>query len=284
MSRCRLLLKEEPLVIDKELSKIIGLNEAIVLQQIEYWININKKAQKEKSFKDGYYWTYNTIDEWNEQFPFWSYDTVKRVLKKLKNMDLLITDRYNEKKYDRTLWYRINYDKLNLIEDEFYNRAKCTIEQNSHSEQQNDVEPLKIDNSAKCPDEKVQNALMEKCKMPQPIPKTKTKTKTETNTTQRDLACSILDNPNKDLIEQQTHLTLTPNQTKKVSKWDMKKIYTAIELFKRENGEYFMLLEKIYADSRNFAPNTSKKGKFHSYDQRNYNFEELERKLLGWDK
>ncbi len=28
---------------------------------------------------------------------------------------------------------------------------------------------------------------------------------------------------------------------------------------------------------------SNKKGKFHSYDQRTYNFEELEKKLLGWD-
>jgi len=110
-------------------------------------------------------------------------------------------------------------------------------------------------------------------------------TKTNTTTQQQEkLACSALGNANRDLIEKETHLTLSANQSKKVSKWDIKKTYKAIELFKKENGEYFTLLEKIYTDSRNFAPNMAKKGKFHSFEQRDYDFEDLERKLLGWDK
>jgi hypothetical protein len=111
---------------------------------------------------------------------------------------------------------------------------------------------------------------------------TKTNITKTNNTTQRELACSILDNPNKDLIEKETHLTLSPNQCKKVSKWDIKKIDMAIKLFNRENGEYFALLDKIYSDSRNFAPNISKKGKFHSYEQRTYDFDDLESKLLKY--
>lgn len=32
-----------PLVVDKELATILGLNEALVLQQVHYWIEMNKK-------------------------------------------------------------------------------------------------------------------------------------------------------------------------------------------------------------------------------------------------
>lgn len=111
---------------------------------------------------------------------------------------------------------------------------------------------------------------------------TKTNITKTNNTTQQELACSEIDTSNKDLIEKETHLTLSPNQIKKVSKWDIKKTDISIKLFKRENGEYFTLLEKIYSDSRNFAPNMAKKGKFHSYEQRTYDFEELESKLLKY--
>lgn len=60
--------KAHPLVVDKHLAKILGLNEALVLQQINYWLEINKK--KNNNFHDGRYWTYNTLKEWQEEFPF----------------------------------------------------------------------------------------------------------------------------------------------------------------------------------------------------------------------
>ena len=37
------LFDEEPIVANKTLERELGLNEALVLQQINYWIEINKK-------------------------------------------------------------------------------------------------------------------------------------------------------------------------------------------------------------------------------------------------
>ena len=76
-SKSELLMTEEPLIINKKLAAIIGLNESIIVQQIEYWININKKADKKDNYKDGFFWTYNSVKKWTEQFPFWSKETVK---------------------------------------------------------------------------------------------------------------------------------------------------------------------------------------------------------------
>ncbi|WP_346905943.1 helix-turn-helix domain-containing protein [Clostridium sp.] len=100
-------------------------------------------------------------------------------------------------------------------------------------------------------------------------------------------ACSNTDEL-KTIIENETHLVITPNQNKKLSNWNKERLIIAIDIFKNLNGKYFAFLEKIYKDNGNFVPKNkiskSGTGKFHSYDQRNYNFEELERKLLGWDK
>ena len=68
------LFNTHPLVVDKHLAKILGLNEALVLQQKNYWIEFNKKNNN--NFYDGRYWAYNTINEWQEKFPFWSTETV----------------------------------------------------------------------------------------------------------------------------------------------------------------------------------------------------------------
>ena len=119
-----LLFNEQPLVIRPTLACLIGLNEAIVLQQVHYWITINTKA--ERNLRDGYYWTFNSVANWQKQFPFWSYETIKRTLNKLsgkikgkpKPPKLLITANYNNIKIDRTLWYRIDYDLLGIIAKE----------------------------------------------------------------------------------------------------------------------------------------------------------------------
>lgn len=101
-----LLIDEPPLQVLPSLAKSIGLNEAIVLQQIHYWL------RKSNNVKDGHKWIYNSMTNWQKQFSFWSLPTVKRVFWSLKNQGLLITANYNKAGFDKTKWYRINYEKL----------------------------------------------------------------------------------------------------------------------------------------------------------------------------
>lgn len=104
-----LLLNEQPLVVLPELACKIGLNEAIILQQLNYWIN------KSTNTYDGKRWVYNTYNDWQKQFPWWSISTIKRSLQRLKKMDLIITANYNQLPQDRTVWYSINYGKINEL-------------------------------------------------------------------------------------------------------------------------------------------------------------------------
>lgn len=111
----KLLYNDHPLVVSPALATLIGLNEAIVLQQVHYWIDINTKAKN--NLKDGFYWTYNSGEEWGKQFPFWCVKTIRRILKNLEKMNLIITDNFNKMSLDRTLWYRINYPQLDVLEN-----------------------------------------------------------------------------------------------------------------------------------------------------------------------
>lgn len=108
-----LLLDEQPLVIQKGLASVIGLNESIVVQQIHYWTILNKKSRK--NYRNGFYWTYNSFENWNKEFPFWSLRTIKRIFTKLENKGIIITDNFNKKGFDRTKWYRIDYDVLKSL-------------------------------------------------------------------------------------------------------------------------------------------------------------------------
>lgn len=100
-----LLLKVKPLVVSPELASRIGLNEAIVLQQICYWLEDTTSGVE----YDGKRWVYNTIDEWTNQFPFWSSDTVKRALTSLKKRDLIFVEQLKKTQHDRTNYYAINH-------------------------------------------------------------------------------------------------------------------------------------------------------------------------------
>ena len=106
----KLLINEYPLQVLPTLATYIGLNEAIVLQQIHYWLN-NPKVGTEK---DGRKWVRNSLDEWiDDNFPFWDKSTLRRALANLKS-DGFIADRsdLNRMKIDRTLWYTINYQSI----------------------------------------------------------------------------------------------------------------------------------------------------------------------------
>jgi len=67
------------LVANPELAELIGLNEAIVLQQVHYWLEKTDFEAKGKK------WVYNTIEQWKEQFPFFSSKNHRKNLKYFKS-------------------------------------------------------------------------------------------------------------------------------------------------------------------------------------------------------
>ena len=109
----RLLTAGRPLVFDPELAAVLGLNEAIVLQQVHYWLCINR--DKKRAFKDGFHWVFASYPEWNKQFPFWSESTIKKTFQRLEAKGILVSANYNSVKYDRTKWYRISYETLSEL-------------------------------------------------------------------------------------------------------------------------------------------------------------------------
>lgn len=101
-----LLIQEPPLQVLPSLAKAIGLNEAIVLQQIHYWL------QKSSNIEVGHKWIYNTYNAWQKQFPFWSIPTIRRTITSLEKQGVIVTGNFNKAGFDNTKWYRIDYQKL----------------------------------------------------------------------------------------------------------------------------------------------------------------------------
>lgn len=109
MDYTSILFNESPLVVSPQLAKIIGLNEAIVLQQLHYWL------QKAPKIRDDRAWIYNSIRDWQEQFPFFGINTIRRTLEKLVADGVVIKGDYNKTSFDKTSWWTIDYEALDTI-------------------------------------------------------------------------------------------------------------------------------------------------------------------------
>jgi len=133
----KLLINDHPLIVSPRLAEAIGLNEAIILQQVHYWLEEHRQAADERHQHNGQWWVYNTVEDWQAtNFPFWSVSTVRRGLESLREKELLIIGCYNRKGYDRTLWYTINYETLAQVEQDICSEW---TNGNAQDEQQDDT-------------------------------------------------------------------------------------------------------------------------------------------------
>ena len=112
-NKSNLLIKEPPLQVLPSLALAIGLNEAIVLQQLHYWIE-NPKSEGRVD-KEGNKWVYNTYEQWRENFPFWSVSTIQRIFSSLEEKGVVISDQLDKHDRDMRKFYQINYEQLDIL-------------------------------------------------------------------------------------------------------------------------------------------------------------------------
>lgn len=105
----KFLINEDPIFFLPTLAVGIGLNEAILLQKIHGWLRCTPIDQVGRS------WIYNSYKSWHEQLPFMSEITIKRAMKNLIDKGIVLTENFNKKSFDKTLWYSIDYEKLDEV-------------------------------------------------------------------------------------------------------------------------------------------------------------------------
>lgn len=129
--------KSKTLIVNTDLALVLGdLNEAIVLNQLNYWIEINKKV--EKNLVDGKYWVYNSYSDWRiNNFPYWSEKTIQRTFTRLENKGVVVSANYNKLAIDKTKWYTIDTEKLQELVDKFNSdEDKMTNRQDNMTDRQ----------------------------------------------------------------------------------------------------------------------------------------------------
>lgn len=122
----RLLLDEAPLLVIRTLAVKVGLNEAIVLQQLHWRLGRDTALET----PDGR-WTQASIEDWREDFPFWSEATIKRAFSELRAAGLVKTKRGREANV-----YTLDYVRMDQIDPS--NGSICAPETD-----QNDPAPCK---------------------------------------------------------------------------------------------------------------------------------------------
>lgn len=96
-----------------EVAKKYGIEEAILIENIAFWIGQN--IDKNRNYKKGNYWVYNSYKSFSEVFPYMNYKKIQRALIKLENLGVLKSGNFNKLSYDRTKWYTIIDGKVKEI-------------------------------------------------------------------------------------------------------------------------------------------------------------------------
>lgn len=98
-----------------------GVEEAIMLQHLRYWILKNKSENR--NYANGHYWTYNSYRAFEAVFPFWTKAQIRRVLHSLEKQGVIRKDQLAGNSWNRTSWYTITSKKLlEVYKDKRYSK------------------------------------------------------------------------------------------------------------------------------------------------------------------
>lgn len=101
-------LNWRPIAVYPQLAVKTGINAAILLQQLHYWM---KKSNNNTPSGEKY--VYKTYEQWKKELPYISTKTIGRAVTKLTEMKLIRVD-----KGIHTQRYFINYDEVQKLVDE----------------------------------------------------------------------------------------------------------------------------------------------------------------------
>lgn len=94
---------------DTNIAKLYGVDEAIFVHNIFYWVLHNEANGTNIKEYEGKLlaWTHNSLKAFSIIFPFWTSRQMERIVKSCIEKKLVIAVNHNDDKTDRTLWYTV---------------------------------------------------------------------------------------------------------------------------------------------------------------------------------
>lgn len=113
----------------------VGVNAAVIYQNLLFWIE--KNEANNHNFKDGRYWTYNSVAAFAKLFPYFTEKQIRTAIDKLLDAGLIVKGNYSDDRYDRTAWYALNtpiclsgqVDRPGREDHAFAPKGKCNAPQ-----------------------------------------------------------------------------------------------------------------------------------------------------------
>jgi hypothetical protein len=103
-----MLLDERPLVLLPSLAEAVGVNLAVVIQQLHFHLANPDNGRVHA----GEQWIYKTYEDWRAlDFPFWSTPQIRRAFRSGEELGLIVSCQ-PEGRDSRRKYYRIQYDAL----------------------------------------------------------------------------------------------------------------------------------------------------------------------------
>lgn len=126
-------------IFDTDVAMKYGINAAVLLQNIGYWIKQNEA--NETNFYDGHYWTYNSRRAYRELFPYMSERQINTAFAKLIDDGVIITGNYNKLAYDRTLWYALTQKGKSILHFDIMENTKLSNANGENGEPIPNIKP-----------------------------------------------------------------------------------------------------------------------------------------------
>ena len=121
----------------KEDSLKYGLEEAIILYHLKFWLIKNKANGN--NFINGRYWTYNSCAAFAKIFSFWSEQKIGRLLRDMESKGIIISANFNKNKMDKSKWYSIVDESFMEDIEESSSSSDCSEMNNDCSDLNNGV-------------------------------------------------------------------------------------------------------------------------------------------------
>ncbi len=110
------LLPQRPLLLAPSLACLVGLSEALVLQQLHCLLQHRLADHPSASLPEGSGWVHLSYPEWVERdFPFWCPKTLQRLVQRLQRQGLLRIDKPAASATERRNGYRLDYEALQRL-------------------------------------------------------------------------------------------------------------------------------------------------------------------------
>lgn len=95
-----------------DLAVKLSVNAAVVFENVAYWCELNR--ERNENLHDGKNWVCLSIRELTETCPYISGRAIRFAIQKLVDAGLLVTGNYNERPFDKTLWYALTDKGMEL--------------------------------------------------------------------------------------------------------------------------------------------------------------------------